>query len=102
MPGAPPTYHESGHCGDGIRHLYAWTLGAKRLGPKAAINIVVTPFHWIIAINVRVNAAPREEPHADLTWMLHRPCLPAPIEVPRPLPTGPHRIASVVAGAGSP
>ena len=26
------TYHEGGHCGDGINHLYLQTLGAKRLG----------------------------------------------------------------------
>ena len=41
--------------------------------PRAAIKIVVTPSHWITAINVRVGAATREEPQADLTWMLRRP-----------------------------
>ena len=41
--------------------------------PRAALNIVVTPLHWITAINVRVDAATKEELQADLTWMLRRP-----------------------------
>ena len=34
--------------------------------------------HWISAINVRVDAATKEEPQAGLTWMLcrHYACLP--------------------------
>ena len=43
--GALCTNQGGGHCGDGIHHLYAWTLGAERLALKAAINIVVTPSH---------------------------------------------------------
>ena len=36
------------------------------------INIVVTPSHWITAINVRLDVATKKEPQADLTWMLCR------------------------------
>ena len=43
------------------------------LGPQGWINIVVKPSHWITAINVRVDAVTKEDPHADLTWMLRRP-----------------------------
>ena len=64
------TYHAGGHCSDGIHHLYAQTISAERLAPRAAINIMVTPSHWITAINVRVYAATREEPQADLTWTI--------------------------------
>ena len=76
--GALRTYQQGGKCGDGIHHLYARTLGAERLSPRAAINVVVTPSQWITSINVRVDAATREEPRADLTWMLRHPyaCLP--------------------------
>ena len=63
-------YHEGRHSGDRIHHLYAQTLGAKHLAPKAVINIMVTPSHWITTINMRVDAATREELQADLTWML--------------------------------
>ena len=79
--GALRTYQEGGQCGDGIHHLYARTLVAERLAPATAVNIVVTPSHWITAINVRVDVATREEPQADLTWMLCRPytCL-APLK----------------------
>ena len=31
--------------------------------------MVVTPSHWITSINVWVDAAAKEEPWADLTWM---------------------------------
>ena len=61
------TYHEGGHCGYGIHRLYTQTLGVKRLAPRAAINIVVAPSHWITTTNVRVGATTREEPQADLT-----------------------------------
>ena len=50
--GALCTYQESRHCGDGIHHLYEHTVAATCLAPKAAINIVVTPSHWIPEINV--------------------------------------------------
>ena len=65
--GAVRTYREGGHCGDIIHHLYARTLRAKRLAPKAAIGIMVTPSHQITAINVLVDAATTEEPQAALT-----------------------------------
>ena len=42
--------------------------------------MVVTPSHWITSINVRVDAATREEPQADLTWMLR--CLYAYLPPP--------------------
>ena len=65
--GALRTYQEGGKCGDGIHHLYAQTLGVGRLSSRAAINMVVTLSHWITSISVRVDAATREEPQADLT-----------------------------------
>ena len=67
------TYHEGRHCGDGIHHLYAHTHGTKRLAPRAAINAVVTPSHWIAAINVRVDRVTTKELQADLGRMLRRP-----------------------------
>ena len=66
----PPNYQE-GKCSDGIHHLY--TRGAEHLSPRSTINVVVTPSHWITSINVRVAVATREEPRADLTWMLRHP-----------------------------
>ena len=76
--GAPPTYEEGKHFGDGVHHLYARTPRAECLAPKAATNIVVMPSHRTTAINERVDAATKEEPRADLTWIPHRPyaCLP--------------------------
>ena len=64
---------DGGKCGDGIHHLYAHTLGAECLPPRSAIHVVVTPSHWITSINVWVDAATREEPEADLRWILRRP-----------------------------
>ena len=43
--GALRSYHEGGHCGDGIHHLYATVLGGLRLSPESAINVVTTPSH---------------------------------------------------------
>ena len=71
--GALRTYQEGGHCGDGIHHLYATVLGGQRLSPRSAINVVTTPSHWITDLNVRVDAATREPPEVDLTWLLRRP-----------------------------
>ena len=71
--GAVRMYQEGGKCGDTMHHLYAHTLGAARLTPRCAINVLVTPSHWITSINVRVDAATREEPWVDLTLMLQRP-----------------------------
>ena len=71
--GALRTYHEGGHCGDGIHHLYATVLGGQRLSPGSAINVVTTPSHWITDLNVRVDAATQEPPEVDLTWLLKRP-----------------------------
>ena len=71
--GALRTYQGGGHCGDGIHHLYATVLGGQRLSPRSAINVVTTPSHWITDLNVRVDAATREPPEVDLTWLLRRP-----------------------------
>ena len=71
--GALRTYHEGGHCGDGIHHLYATILRGQRLSPESAINVVTTPSHWITDLNVRVDAATQEPPEVDLTWLLRRP-----------------------------
>ena len=71
--GALRTYQEGGHSGDGIHHLYATVLGGQRLSPRSAINVVTTPSHWITDHNVRVDAATREPPEVDLTWLLRRP-----------------------------
>ena len=71
--GALRTYQEGGHCGDGIHHLYATVLGGQRLSPRSAINVVTTPSHRITDLNVRVDAATREPPEVDLTWLLRRP-----------------------------
>ena len=71
--GALRTYHEGGHCGDGIHHLYATVLGGQRLSPDSAINVVTTPSHWITDLNVRVDAATQEAPEVDPTWLLKRP-----------------------------
>ena len=38
--GALRTYQEGGHCGDGIHHLYPTGLGARRISPALAINMV--------------------------------------------------------------
>ena len=62
---------------DGIHHLYAHTLGAAGLAPKEAINVVVNPSHWIMDINVRVDAVAWDELQADLTWMVCRLVPPA-------------------------
>ena len=71
--GALRTYQEGGHCGDGIHHLYAAVLGGKRLSPKSAINVVTTLLHWITDLNVRVDAATKEPPEVDPTWLLRHP-----------------------------
>ena len=71
--GALRMYHEGGHCGDGIHHLYATVLGGQRLSPGSAINVLTTPSHWITDINVCVDAATQEPPEVDLTWLLRRP-----------------------------
>ena len=65
--GALHTHHEGGRCGDGIHHLYAQTLGTKRLVPMAATTIRVTPLQWIGAINVAGDAATTQYWQAILT-----------------------------------
>ena len=35
--------------------------------------MVTTPSHWITDLKVRVDAATREPPEVDLTWLLRRP-----------------------------
>ena len=64
---------EVSHCGDGIHHLYATVLGGRRLFPASAINMVTTPSHWIMDLNVCVDAVTQEPPEVDLTWLLRRP-----------------------------
>ena len=71
--GALRTYQEGGQCGDNVHHLYATVLGGQRLSPRSAINVVTTPSQWITDLNVRVDAATREPPEVDLTWLLRRP-----------------------------
>ena len=71
--GALRTYQEGGKCGDGIHHLHSHTPGAEHLSPRCAIKVVVTPSHRIASIDVWVDAATREEPRVDLTWMQRRP-----------------------------
>ena len=71
--GALRTYHEGGHCGDGIHHLYATVLRGQRLSPTSAINVITTPSHWITDLNIRVDAATRKPLEVDLTWLLRRP-----------------------------
>ena len=58
------TCQDGGQCSDRIHHLYAPTLAEKPLAPTTAIKVS--------AINVRVDAATKEELQADLTWMLCR------------------------------
>ena len=55
--GALRTYQEGFHCGDGIHHLYAISLGVRRLSPTSAINVVTMPSPWITDLNVHVDAA---------------------------------------------
>ena len=71
--GALRTYQEGDHCGDGIHHLYAAVLRGKRLSLKSAMNVVTTPSHWIMDLNVCVDVATQESPQLDLTWLLRRP-----------------------------
>ena len=73
--GALRTYQAGEHCGDGIHHLYATVLGGQRLSPRSAINVVTTPSHWITDLNARVDAATREPPEVDLTWLPRGPYL---------------------------
>eukprot|EP00670_Eutreptiella_braarudii_P022789 CAMPEP_0174347490 /NCGR_PEP_ID=MMETSP0811_2-20130205/3582_1 /TAXON_ID=73025 ORGANISM="Eutreptiella gymnastica-like, Strain CCMP1594" /NCGR_SAMPLE_ID=MMETSP0811_2 /ASSEMBLY_ACC=CAM_ASM_000667 /LENGTH=211 /DNA_ID=CAMNT_0015473115 /DNA_START=112 /DNA_END=742 /DNA_ORIENTATION=+ len=47
-----------------------------RPAPKAAINVTVTPLHWIAGTTVRVDAAGRE----DLTRRLRPPCAVLPLD----------------------
>ena len=71
--GAVRTYQEWGHCEDGMHHLYATGLGGHRLSQASAINVVITPFHWIMDLNVRLDAATQEPSEVDLPWLLRRP-----------------------------
>ena len=84
--GALRTYQEGGHSGDGIHHLYATVLGGQRLSPESAINVVTTPSHWIMDLNVRVECSdtgaagggPNMAPQAPLL-------LSPPGALPRPM-----------------
>ena len=70
--GALRTFQEGGHCGDGMRHLYATVLGGL-LSPALGINVVTTPSHSIMDLNVRAYATMREPPEVDPTWLLRCP-----------------------------
>ena len=72
--GALRTYHEGGHCGDGIHYLYATVWG----GPTSAINVITTPSLWITDLNVQVDAAMQDPPEVNLTWLLRLPFFSLP------------------------
>ena len=82
-------YQEGVKSGDGMREFYAQRLGSEILQPTSAINIVVTPSHWITSVNVTVDQATTEQWTVDLSRALRRAFAFAPREVPGPLPTGP-------------
>jgi hypothetical protein len=55
-----------------MREFYAQRLGSERLEPTAAINILVTPSHWITSVNVRADRATGDIPSTDLSRALRR------------------------------
>ena len=63
-----------------MREFYAQRLDWKRVIPLSAINIIVTPSHWITSVNVSVDRATREVPTVDLTRALCRHYAYAPAE----------------------
>ena len=72
-------YQEGVMSGDGMREFYAQRLGCRLVAPLSAINIIVTPSHWITSVNVAVDRATGEVPTVDLTRALrrHYACAPA-------------------------
>ena len=66
--------------GDGMREFYAQRLDSKQVTPLSAINIIVTPSHWITSVNVAVDRATGEIPTVDLTRALRRHYAYAPAE----------------------
>ena len=73
-------YQEGVMSGDGMREFYAQRLGSKQVTPLSAINIIVTPSHWITSVNVAVDRATGEVPTVDLTRALRRHYAYAPAE----------------------
>ena len=73
-------YQEGVMSGDGMRELYTQRLDSKVVIPLSAINIIVTPSHWITGVNVRVDRAIGEVPTVDLTRALRRHYAYAPSE----------------------
>ena len=63
-----------------MREFYAQRLDSKVVVPLPAINIIVTPSHWITSVNVRVDRATGGIPTVDLTRALRRHYAYAPPE----------------------
>ena len=51
-----PKLRATSAAGKAFSQLYTRTRELKRLSPRAVINVVVTPSHWITSINVWVDA----------------------------------------------
>ena len=73
-------YQEGVMSGDGMREFYAQRLGSRVVAPLSAINIIVTPSHWITSANVKVARATGEVPTVHLPRALHRHYAYAPSE----------------------
>ena len=58
--------------GDGMREFYAQRLGSSRVMARLAINIMVTPSHWIMGVNIQVDKATEQVPTVNLTNALRR------------------------------
>ena len=65
-------YQEGVMSGDGMREFYAQRLDSELVTPLSAINIIVTPSHWITSVNIAVDRATTEVPTVDLTRALRR------------------------------
>ena len=70
--GALRKYQQGVMSGDGMGEFYAQRLGSEILRPTSAINIVVTPSHWVTSVNIRVDQATAEQPTVDLSRALRR------------------------------
>ena len=66
------SYHQGTRTGDGIVGYYTQRLGSRKLAPRSAINIIVTPSHWITGVNVKVDRATGHGPTVDLSQALQR------------------------------
>ena len=70
--GALRKYQEGVKSGDGMREFYAQRLESEMLQPTLAINIVVTPSHWITSVNIRLDRATVDQPTIDLSRALRK------------------------------